>query len=685
MKKKFTLFAIPWIAFGIVFSSFAEIPAGYYEQAVGKSSQSLKTALFNIISNCGSVSYDGLYSVYKTSDVRPDGKVWDMYSATTNFSFSQTCGNYKNEGDCYNREHSVPQSWFNERPPMKSDAWHVYPTDGKVNGMRSNYPFGEVGNASYTSNQGFSKVGTCSTAGYSGKVFEPNDEYKGDFARAYFYFATRYQDRITNWGNIFTSTYPNITKWQMDMLLKWHRQDPVSQKETDRNEAVYKSNQRNRNPFIDYPELAELIFGSRQGEEFYPGSTQDAYLVEPLPHSTFSVGSAPVGSQIGKRLSIKGKNIENPVHIALSGTNASSFSIDTESITAAQANEGYGLTVTFTPASPETLTAQLSISGDDITTVNVTLNGTGIDGFAAIEAGNITQNSFTANWTAKNDATDYEIVVYTLEEGGGGEANVILYEDFKEDVNWTVTGYAVVEPKEGGLRLASSNKGGSVVTPPLDLSGDHITLYLKSKPYRTDASKLTIMLDNQPLGTISYAGQSIEKTFPVTGGKTDSRISFSADAKKRVVLEELVISSGTKVEKINVAGYPRRTGNTTSYEVTGLENETTYYYTVTPVVNGQKGEPSNEVTVTTRPSSSSVIESVTEENLILIYSSENRIYVVNAPANARMEVYSLSGQLVKSAVLRNSEIEEKKIASPGLYIVRVTTPSGTRTEKVLIE
>lgn len=74
-----------------------------------------------------------------------NGKVWDMYSDITDFSFSIHAGTIKNEGDCYNREHSVPQSWFNEARPMKSDAWLVYPTDGKINGYRSNNPFGEVG------------------------------------------------------------------------------------------------------------------------------------------------------------------------------------------------------------------------------------------------------------------------------------------------------------------------------------------------------------------------------------------------------------------------------------------------------------------------------------------------------------------------------------------------------------
>lgn len=272
MKKKLLLGCSFYLA--LSFSGNAQIPEGYYQSAVGKKKESLKTALASILNNAKNVGYDGLYSVYKTSDIRKDGKVWDMYSNITNFSFSETCGNYKNEGDCFNREHSIPQSWFSSRSPMQSDAWHVVPTDGKINGMRSNYPLGEVGSIKSTSANGFSKLGTSNTPGYSNLVFEPNDLYKGDFARMYFYMATRYESQVGSWGGgVFSGTYPHLAKWTLDLMLKWHREDPVSQKEIDRNNAIYNSAQHNRNPYIDYPELVELIFGNKQNEAFDPDNT----------------------------------------------------------------------------------------------------------------------------------------------------------------------------------------------------------------------------------------------------------------------------------------------------------------------------------------------------------------------------------------------------------------------------
>lgn len=239
----------------------------YYKNASGQKGKALKTALFKIISTHKDIGYSGLYACYEKTDKRADGKVWDMYSNTTNFSFSDNNGNYKKEGDMYNREHSVPQSWFKEASPMKADIVHVVPTDGYVNNRRSSYPFGETNKPTWKSNNDFSKVGPSSVEGYSGTVFEPNDEYKGDFARIYFYMATCYEDKIAGWVSNGTAStvldgtsYPAYKTWYINMLLRWAKEDPVSQKEIDRNNAVYGC-QQNRNPYVDYPGLEQYVWG----------------------------------------------------------------------------------------------------------------------------------------------------------------------------------------------------------------------------------------------------------------------------------------------------------------------------------------------------------------------------------------------------------------------------------------
>lgn len=242
------------------------IPVGYYTAATGTGA-TLKSNLYGIIKGHTSVSYGSLYSYFVSTDSRPDGKIWDMYSNVSWTHGSKQCGSYSKEGDCYNREHSFPASWFNDASPMYSDLYHLYPTDGYVNNRRSNYPFGEVKSPSYTSQNG-SKVGSNSFPGYSGTVFEPLDEYKGDFARTSFYMVTRYENIVSNWQKnnassdavLSGNTFPAFEQWYLNMMWKWHHQDPVSQKEIDRNNAVY-AIQKNRNPYIDHPEYADLVWG----------------------------------------------------------------------------------------------------------------------------------------------------------------------------------------------------------------------------------------------------------------------------------------------------------------------------------------------------------------------------------------------------------------------------------------
>lgn len=253
----------------------SNLPSGYYSTATSLGS-ALKTELYNIVKNHTVRSYGALWSDYQSTDMKPNGKVWDMYTDnggcitnTVEFTFiSDQCGNYSSEGDCYNREHSVPKSWFNDASPMNTDLYHVVPSDGYSNGMRSNYPFGETTSGNYTTSNGSMRGNNTVGSIYSGYIFEPADIYKGDFARIYFYMATRYEDQIASWENnassadvVFNGTaYPVFEPWYLDMLARWHFQDPVSQKEIKRNDEVYNL-QGNRNPFVDHPEFVVQIWG----------------------------------------------------------------------------------------------------------------------------------------------------------------------------------------------------------------------------------------------------------------------------------------------------------------------------------------------------------------------------------------------------------------------------------------
>ncbi|WP_226662534.1 endonuclease [Microbulbifer aggregans] len=253
----------------------------YYDSAAGMSGYSLKTALYNIIQGHSERSYGELWSFYAATDLdyyfENDGSIIDIYSENPNGSDSYNytpvvnqCGNYRSEGDCYNREHSFPRAWFGGAiAPMNTDVHHIFASDGYVNAMRGSYPFGEVASISAISSNG-SKLGNGQySQGYTGTVFEPIDAFKGDIARAYFYMATRYQDVIADWENnsdygdamLDGSSDQVFECWAIRLLIDWHNADPVSPWEMDRNEAAYYF-QGNRNPFIDHPEYVWAIWGS---------------------------------------------------------------------------------------------------------------------------------------------------------------------------------------------------------------------------------------------------------------------------------------------------------------------------------------------------------------------------------------------------------------------------------------
>ena len=380
----------------------ANIP-NYYSSVNGASGKMLFDQV-HTIANVGfsSLSYKELWTAYATTDLKANGKIWDMYGDCEFTYDSDQCGTYNVECDCYNREHSIPKSWFGGKESSPgSDIFHIVPTDGKVNGMRSNYAFGEVSSATYSYNG--SKLGTGSTISVSGKtiagnnlsvsytstVFEPVDEYKGDFARGYFgtmiKWAGDYQAFTTGDGaKIFSGTYTaagyfGLTKYGVALLLKWHRQDPVSQKEIDRNNGIQKT-QGNRNPFIDYPYLVEYIWGSHAGEtvnlndllnssdsRFVPG-TSDGYLGDAatptltISTSQIAFGGVAAGETTQRAFTVKGNLLTSAISLTVTGTNANLFTVSPTTISAANANATNTITITYKPTTQGEFSATLHIS-----------------------------------------------------------------------------------------------------------------------------------------------------------------------------------------------------------------------------------------------------------------------------------------------------------------------------------
>jgi endonuclease I len=323
---------IPLLFLWVVSFTYAQIPPGYYSTATG-TGYTLKTQLFNKINPHTILVYgSGLWNLYPSSDAKPSGLVWDIYSSCDFIFGTPANGGNQDDGtlgnqECqrFNKEHTFPKSWFGGNSaigtPMYSDAFHVMPTDKKVNGARGNLAYGIVGTANYTSSNG-TKKGNCVAPNYpySLQVFEPADEYKGDIARNYFYMATCYQDLIGSWQTLDAngdsvldgSSDKVFEQWYLNMIYSWHIADPVSQKEIDRNNAIYQA-QGNRNPFIDRPEYVQMIWGSSLSNPNFNSLSSIILYPNPSTNGIININSNTMVDEI-ELITINGQIMQKISH-----------------------------------------------------------------------------------------------------------------------------------------------------------------------------------------------------------------------------------------------------------------------------------------------------------------------------------------------------------------------------------
>ena len=391
------------------------------------------------------------------------GYVWDIYTtgcdmpADIGSTASCCCTGL-------NREHLVCQSTFGgsdneDKVPQYADRHSLFLTDAYTNQRRNDQAFGEVDKTKPTSKGGcatceekamgmLGKVGTFADLYDSSEdIYEVGDEYKGDVARAVLYMVVRYAERqycrlpdgakyynsktgvgnvvrselttasaheVTTWknkgnstaatiGQMFStdlSTNYGLSAYGKAILLKWHRQDPVSQKEIDRNAGV-ETVQGNRNPFIDYPCLVEYIWGDKTGQNFSTanavGSFESTFVkgvsdgcscgTDPaitLPVGTIAFGTTNTANPLSQTITVRGVNLTaGNLTLTIGGTNAAMFSFSSSasvltnnSITKAQAEAGQTITIYYKPTAVNDHTATLTISGCGVTSHTVTLTGT---------------------------------------------------------------------------------------------------------------------------------------------------------------------------------------------------------------------------------------------------------------------------------------------------------------------
>lgn len=578
----------------------------------------LMTALQSKISSgTTTISYGGLWSAYQTSDTVPGSngtKIWDMYGGFQ-FNYQSQGASYSKEGDCYNREHSVPRSWFTptESGTAYSDLVHLVPTDGKVNQVRSNYAFGEVSSASYSysfparsyggtqyQSAGVSKLGTPKTingvsAGVS-TVFEPDDQYKGDFARIYMYFATRYgggtySPTLEDSGrSIFTTTYTNsnpyFTDYGLALLRKWHVQDRVSQKEIDRNNAV-ETLQGNRNPFVDYPEWADKIFGTN-----YAGGDTPSVTISQTSASILVGGSVTLTATASDSSAITWTSSASGVASVSNGV-VTGVSVGTATINASATIDAtvYSASceVTVFSSTPTSITASVSksfyvgetISKSDIT-VKDNLNNT-ITGYTFSNyqftyndgpSGGSTRNkSFTITYGDLSTTLSvpvsrkaYVAPVATVTDtitSANLTATDTNYKDFSNVAITSSAKYAGQSAKDssGNIQMRSKNSnsgivsttsGGTIQSVTINVGSGSNTVQVYGKT--TAYSDATDLFNSSKQGTL-LGSRSSTGTITVSGNYTYVGIRSSSGA---IYLSSVVITyssgSGSETAK-NVSNY----------------------------------------------------------------------------------------------------------------------------------
>lgn len=274
MRKRLLLGALAILIAALpAIPSLAQIPDGYYNSLKGKKGAELKTAIYHLIKDAKVLNYGSgrgnTWWGFWDTDRDERGYFIDRYSAENEWEKSTSQGA---AGAGMNIEHSFPKSWWGGASCQAyKDLYNLMPCKSKINSTKSNYPMGTV--VSGDKGNGWTKVGK----GDDGKLYwEPASPWKGDFARGYMYMATTYQNY--NWTGtqalqiLQQGTYPTLKPWAYKLFIQWAKGDKPDALEIKRNEDVYKI-QGNRNPYVDFPNLMEYVWGDSIDYAFNPETT----------------------------------------------------------------------------------------------------------------------------------------------------------------------------------------------------------------------------------------------------------------------------------------------------------------------------------------------------------------------------------------------------------------------------
>ncbi|SDW97227.1 Por secretion system C-terminal sorting domain-containing protein [Lutibacter oricola] len=679
-------------------TSYGQIPSGYYDSATG-TGYALKSQLSSIISN-GHIDrgYSALYGGYQSTDsdlyYEGDNTVLDMYSENPtgedpyNYNHgSNNCGNYSAESDCYNREHLFPQGTFDKQVPMRTDIHHVVPSDGKVNGQRNNYPFGEVSSPTWTSLNG-SKRGPNITPGYSGTVFEPIDEFKGDIARCMLYFATRYESQIDGWSHDMLNGTENqaYADWFITLLVKWHTNDPVSTRETARNNAAYVY-QGNRNPYIDHPEYVNMIWSAF-------ATTPDTEIPST---PTNLVASNITNTTVDLNWTASTDNISvSSYDIFIDGALYTTSTTNSKVVTGLTQNTNYDATVYAKDPSGN---LSLVSNTENFTTTNV-IDITPPSAITDLVSSNVTSTSANLSWTPATD--NVAVTLYEIYKDGSligtSPTNSYAVSNLTPETSYDFTVYAkdaanntsaVSNTETITTSAATSDCGTETFANATSLpsggydDGSFIGVnditwsYTESRDAYDNGNEIngqSLMLRNT---TSSLTSSTI------SGGigsfTCNLKKAFTGGGDRQVELFINDVSQGISIAWDNTS--------LQTFTVSNINISDDIVIKIVPTTGKQV--TIDDITWTCY---STLSTNDFDKNLFSVYPNptKNNKVIISSPNNDELksiEFYSITGQLIKQ--LSNPKLTNNKISidyiPSGMYIVKIESDSAYSTKRLIVQ
>ena len=399
-------------------------PIDYYRKAEGLRGTQLKAALHDIIQPDLVLDYGGgagkTWSGFWLTDQMENLQVRDRYSNVVRY-LNPDMSAVSN----MNIEHIWANSWWGHlKNNAYCDLFNLYPADATANGRKSNNPIGIVdGTVAYTN--GVTKVGKSSSYRADSLItaWEPANQWKGDFARTYFYMATCYSHMTSLWTTSegLLTIDPNspllMRPWVYNLMLEWAEADPLDEIEQERCEAIY-SIQGNRNPFVDYPELCQYIWGDRTDEQFYCDEEHGAEIFVPAAGEEIDFGLQPLSRPFCAKVQVRGRGLNDGASLAVADGH---FILDKTTLSAGEITQGADIQVSVTPSNEGTYQTILLLEGSGYVQ-QTPLRVAFVDGIPAYPATDIvcavSSRRFNANWMNYEPGATYTLDVYTKDAEG---------------------------------------------------------------------------------------------------------------------------------------------------------------------------------------------------------------------------------------------------------------------------